>query len=81
MFDPSFDPFEELEALKNEMLVLKSNQYQLASAYNQQNEQILQTVQQLQQISHIQTRLIQDYGLLKRRVDAWIQLSQKQNDN
>lgn len=79
MFDPDFDPLADLEKIKAEILMLRSNDVQLATAYNTQNEQLLTAMRQLEQISKIQNMLIQEIQVTKNRLDAWINLQRIEN--
>ena len=79
MFDPDFDPLADLEKIKTEILMLRSNDVQLATAYNTQNEQLLTAMRQLEQISKIQNMLIQEIQVTKNRLDAWINLQRIEN--
>jgi hypothetical protein len=44
MFDPSWDPLEQLTTLRQENLQLRNNQMQLAKAFNEQGETVKQLV-------------------------------------
>ena len=81
MFDPSFDPLADLEKIKAEILMLRSNDVQLANAYNTQNEQLLTAMRQIEQIAKIQNQLIQEIQVTKNRLDAWINLQRIENAN
>lgn len=47
MFDPQFDPLEQLEQLKNDSAILKMNILELARAFNHQCEFTQQLTQQI----------------------------------
>ena len=57
MFEHNYDPYEEMERIKAEIMMLRNNDTQIALAHNNTLEQVNQLAQQLRTVAQIQTQI------------------------
>jgi DNA-binding protein H-NS len=53
----NYDPYEEIERIKAEVMMLRSNDTQIALAHNNTLQQVNQLAQQLRTVAEIQSQI------------------------